>query len=103
VGVTLRPPLMQITGGNQNPACCLRFEERSLRSLEVGGRTLSLPLTSNLYPPTLAQMAEKFHFETLGSLPGEGERYFALISFLRIFPCGFFGRESTNSTDFGAL
>jgi hypothetical protein len=29
--------------------------------------------------------------------------YFARISFLRIFPWGFLGRESTNSTDFGDL
>jgi hypothetical protein len=57
--------LMQAVGRNQNLACCLRFEERfaalslrsatleerSLRSLEVGGRTFFAsdlrPLTSN--------------------------------------------------------
>jgi hypothetical protein len=35
--------------------------------------------------------------ETFGFL------YFDEIGFFRIFPCGFIGRESTNSTDLGAL
>jgi len=30
-------------------------------------------------------------------------QYFARISFLRIFPWGFLGRDSRNSTDLGAL